>query len=106
MLYLGSGNTNFKRPYNGLIIYFPFEESGQWLRLGKVKPLDSDKSRNLVPEYICLEHKLIHIQFGIGVVLPKNQIHAGTMERRVTCVFMQSFLKAIGNLEIECYLVR
>ena len=77
MLHLDSGDINFEKPYDALIIHIPLEESGQWLRIGKVKTLDGNKSGTLVPEDICLEHKLIHIPFGTGVVLPQNQLHAG-----------------------------
>ena len=77
ILYLDSASINVERPYDGLIIYIPLEESGQWLRLGKVKPLDPNNYGNLVPEDICFKRKLIHIQLGTDVVLSQNQLHAG-----------------------------
>ena len=73
---MDSGNNNFERLYDGLIIYIPLEESEQWLRLGNIKPLEPNKKGNLVPEDICLEHKLVHIPFGTGVLLSQIQLHA------------------------------
>ena len=68
VLHLDSREANFDDPYDALIVHFPLESCGQWLRLGKVVQEKED---------IKLIHKLIYIPFGTGVILPATQLHVG-----------------------------
>ena len=68
VLHLDSTMINFEEPYDALIVHFPLEKDGQWLRLGNIKE---------TKDGLKLIQKLIHIPFGTGVILPATQLHAG-----------------------------
>ena len=70
VLHLDSMNPDYDDPYSELIVHIPMEQEGQWLRTGK-EVLNEDG------EVVKLIHKMIHIPFGSGVLLPMTQLHAG-----------------------------
>ena len=92
MLHLDSHDIDLEFPWTSLIVHIPLEEKGQWLRLGKVvtdnnkeKSVQENppsrtrrsKGKNEVEPGLQLNHRLIYIPFGSGVILPGNQLHAG-----------------------------
>ena len=92
MLHLDSHDIDLEFPWTLLIVHIPLEEKGQWLRLGKVvtdnnkeKSVQENppsrtrrgKGKNEVEPGLQLNHRLIYIPFGSGVILPGNQLHAG-----------------------------
>ena len=68
LLHLDSKKVIHDDPYHTLIIHIPLSVEGMWLRLAQIKMKDNNKKLN---------HGMIHIPFGSGIVLPCTQYHAG-----------------------------
>ena len=64
-LHLDRTDVNFETPGHSYILHVPLDVEGMQLRLGKL----DDQSR--------LNHGLIHIPFGSGIILHYTQLHAG-----------------------------
>ena len=59
-------NPDYDDPYNELIVHIPLEQEGQWFKIGKEVLNENDEVENFI-------HKMIHIPFGSGVILPITQ---------------------------------
>ena len=64
-LHIDTKNVNFEEPGHSYILHVPLDTEGMHLRLGKI----NKKSE--------LNHGLIHIPFGSGILLHYTQLHAG-----------------------------
>ena len=65
---------NADGPYATLIVHMPLSLEGSWLRIAKYYETGLTGDND---EQLKLKHKIIHIPFGSGVILPVTQLHAG-----------------------------
>ena len=69
-LHLDDKITNLDQDEEAFILHIPMDVEGMQLRMGKVHQKSDQQSAKL-------EHKLVHIPFGSGVLIPVTQLHAG-----------------------------
>ena len=95
-LHLDRINVDLETPGNSYILHVPLEKEGMQLRLGKF-----DDNFNL-------NHDLIHIPFGSGIVIHLKQLHAGhygsPQNFRFHAVFSEDIWDGSRLMGLETYL--
>lgn len=89
-LHLDSREYDNNNLYKNLIVHIPIETEEMALQLAKLHiGGENEKSK------LC--HEFIHIQFGSGVILSSNQLHAGHYGKKASFDSMQLLEIYIGK---------